>query len=110
MTTRRVMNAAEVRPGAATVVPIPEGTPPRRSLLVVDTPAGLRGYWNVCRHVPIPLDGGMGTLPPGPELVCVTHGAAYRAEDGVCTRGPCVGKALEPVRVWVEDGALFAEL
>ena len=95
---------------SARVIAYPSGTPPRRSVLAVKTPSGVRAYWNVCQHLPIPLDAGAGTLGPGPELVCVTHGAAYEPEHGRCVRGPCVGSALEPIPVTVEDGVAYAVL
>src|SRR5688572_30831011 len=84
------------------------GKPPKKSFLVVRSKAGLRVYWNVCQHLPIPLDGGSGKLPGGEELVCVTHGARYRAKDGHCIEGPCEGTNLEAVDFVVEDGKIFA--
>lgn len=65
-------------------------------------------YWNVCRHIPIPLDAGMGYLHPGPEWVCKTHGARFRATDGVCVEGPCEGLKLYTLDVHVQDGQLWA--
>ena len=97
-------------PGASLVVPVPGRALPRQSLLLTTTDDGPRAYWNVCQHLPVPLDAGLGTLPRGPELVCSTHGAYYRPEDGVCTKGPCVGAQLEAVRLEREGHAWFAVL
>lgn len=76
-----------------------KGPPPKRSILVLRSlsDGGIRAFWNVCKHLPIPLDGGSGVLPPGAELVCATHGATYRREDGYCTGGPCEGASLESI-------------
>lgn len=79
--------------------------PPKHSLLVVRTPSGVRGYWNVCRHLPIPLDCGAGSLPATDDLVCQTHGARYRPEDGFCTTGPCEGTWLESIPLEIDEAA-----
>jgi len=58
-------------------------------------------YVNSCPHIGVPLD-------PVPDrfldrkrenIVCSTHGARFRIEDGVCTSGPCYGESLEAVPV-----------
>lgn len=89
------------------------GPPPKRSILVVRTSDGVRAYWNVCRHLPIPLDAGTGVLPRGPEIVCQTHGARYRPEDGYCFDGPCAGAWLEAIPVEVDPmgaGRIYARI
>jgi nitrite reductase/ring-hydroxylating ferredoxin subunit len=35
----------------------------------------------------------------GRFIVCSTHGALFRIEDGHCLDGPCIGQALERVRI-----------
>ncbi len=87
---------------------VPVSAPwPKRSLVVVGG-APPRVFWNVCQHLPIPLDAGAGSLPPGPLLICTTHGAAYRKDDGYCERGPCKGTTLESVAVEERDGKFYA--
>lgn len=100
MTIRRVALAdAEMpAPGEIAIVPIPAGRPPKISLILVGTDSGPKAYWNVCRHVPVPLDGGLGSLP-GHRLECLTHGARYAPETGLCVSGPCQGKSLEAVSI-----------
>lgn len=99
-------------PGQPRFVAHPGGVPPKRSIIVVRTDEGVRAYWNVCRHLPIPLDGGAGVLPPGRpgELRCATHAATYRALDGICVEGPCAGKALEALPLELEGDRIFALL
>jgi nitrite reductase/ring-hydroxylating ferredoxin subunit len=94
--------------GQVRIVRYAAGKPPRMSFLVVRSEAGLRVFWNVCRHLPIPLDAGMGGLAGGADLVCLTHGARYRTSDGHCFAGPCEGEGLEAVEFEVEDGRIFA--
>jgi len=44
----------------------------------------------------------------GRHLVCSTHGAVFRPEDGYCLAGPCAGESLEPVPVEVREGRVVA--
>lgn len=72
----------------------------------------LRGYINSCPHVGTPLDW----LPDrffdrnGEHLLCGTHGALFRPEDGLCVRGPCIGKRLAPAPISIEDGVVVLEI
>ncbi len=104
----RVLLGEAAHEEAVRVVWYPAGRPPKKSFLVVRSRDGLRVYWNVCRHLPIPLDAGTGALAGGDDLVCLTHGARYRASDGCCIEGPCEGDALEPVEFEVVGGRIFA--
>lgn len=107
----RIPDAEQLEPGAIMVVPHPDGAPPWRSVLVVHVPeVGLRAYWNVCQHLPVPLDSGIGALPPERDLVCLTHGARYRPEDGRCTAGPCKGRALVAVRLSRDEAGWLADV
>lgn len=67
-------------------------------------------YVNSCPHIGVPLD-------PVPDrfldrkrenIVCSTHGARFRIEDGICTAGPCYGEALEAVPARIDgDGRIL---
>lgn len=46
----------------------------------------------------------------GALLLCGTHGALFRPDDGVCVAGPCVGHRLAPVALSIENGALVVAL
>lgn len=67
------------------------------------------GYENVCPHQFTTLD----MLPDRfiskltGDILCATHGAQFRVEDGVCVRGPCPGERLRPVPVAVVRGAVY---
>lgn len=91
--------------------------PAYRGATVVDEPgfvvrhAGVaRAYLNRCAHAPVEMDWPAGRFfdESGLYLVCASHGATYRPEDGLCVAGPCRGKRLQPLvvresagRVWV---------
>jgi len=66
-------------------------------------------YLNRCPHRGTPLDLLPDHFLDGARqnVVCATHGAVFRIEDGVCTQGPCAGDALTPYVVEVRDGWLF---
>lgn len=100
-------------PEGHTVVVACDGPPPWRSVVVLRDGDGLHGYWNVCRHLPIPLDSGAGTLPQSDEvpatIACATHGARFRVADGVCVEGPCAGASLYPIRVGEVDARIWYE-
>lgn len=70
----------------------------------------VHGYVNRCPHVGTPLDWIEHEFLDrnGRHIVCATHGARFRIEDGVCVAGPCQGDELEPWPVAVRDGALWA--
>ena len=79
------------------------------ALLLRDERGAIVAYRNLCRHLPVPLDGGTGELlsPDGAYLICGTHGALYRLHDGYCVDGPCEGLALHRLYVREHDGDLY---
>ena len=79
------------------------------ALLLRDENGLAVAYRNLCRHLPVPLDGGTGDLlsDDGAHLVCGTHGATYRLHDGYCVEGPCEGLSLQPLYVRVNGGELY---
>jgi nitrite reductase/ring-hydroxylating ferredoxin subunit len=78
-------------------------------LLLRDENGVIVAYRNLCRHLPVPLDGGTGQLlsDDGAHLVCGTHGATYRLHDGFCVEGPCEGLALQRLHVREDRGDLY---
>lgn len=95
-------------------VPLPElheGLP-SEALVLRDGNGELRAYRNLCKHLPIPMDSGSRDFldDTGEHLICWTHGALYRREDGKCIHGPCRGRHLDafPIRL-AEDGTIFLE-
>lgn len=66
-------------------------------------------YVNECPHQGTPLE----TFPDrflsrdGGELICSTHGARFRIEDGHCTDGPCIGARLKVAPFRIADGSVI---
>ena len=90
-------------------LPRAAGARPREALVLLGHDGAPRAYLNLCRHLPIPIDGGSKQyLTYGGEyLLCGTHGALYRRDDGVCIAGPCLHLALETLPLIEEDVMLY---
>jgi len=58
-------------------------------------------YVNQCAHVPVELDWNEGDFFTIQKdyLICSTHGAHYRPDNGFCVMGPCKGKSLKSIQV-----------
>jgi nitrite reductase/ring-hydroxylating ferredoxin subunit len=103
--------AEEIAEGAGRGFRIGAGTN-QIAVFVIRFGGRLRGYINSCPHIGTPLDW----LPDrffarsGEHLLCGTHGALFRPDDGFCVRGPCVGRSLAPAPIAVEDGAILLDL
>ncbi|WP_422026514.1 Rieske (2Fe-2S) protein [Pyruvatibacter mobilis] len=85
-----------------------EGTA-RFDMFIVRQGDEVVGYVNECPHAFTPLETWADkflTLAED-EIICSTHGALFRIEDGLCTSGPCTGKRLIPVPVAVKDGMVI---
>jgi nitrite reductase/ring-hydroxylating ferredoxin subunit len=86
------------------------GTLPHvREIVVVQTVDGLRAYANRCPHMYSTLE----TFPDRfldetrAHLVCSTHGARFRVDDGFCVSGPCQGYSLEAVAIRIEGASVL---
>ena len=66
-------------------------------------------YVNVCPHIGTSLNllADRFLSADGARIVCVTHGAEFRIEDGFCLAGPCEGDALEPVPAHLAGGLVL---
>ena len=65
------------------------------------------GYVNSCPHVGTPLDWAEDEFmsEDGRNIMCHTHGALFRIEDGFCVDGPCAGDRLAPLVLEIDtDG------
>jgi len=73
---------------------------------------GVKAFKNECRHLPMPLDDREPAEiwdPHGRYLVCNSHGARYRPDDGLCVAGPCEGSHLKTLPIVIEDGVVFLD-
>ncbi len=77
---------------------------------VVRRGEGVAGYVDRCPHagMPLALAPDRYLTAAGDLILCSSHGALFRTEDGVCVGGPCAGKALEGWKVGVEGGEVVA--
>jgi nitrite reductase/ring-hydroxylating ferredoxin subunit len=94
-------------PGAISVI-LGDGIK-RRDYLVVRYGGNITVYENACPHQGTPLETLAGRFfnHDQTRLLCSTHGAEFRIDDGVCTKGPCEGKALTRVEFLITDGAIL---
>ena len=81
--------------------------PGRVSAFAFRTKGGARAYVNACPHFGVPLDGRGGDLFDRARryLVCGTHGALFKLEDGACIQGPCMGDRLDALEIVEVFGA-----
>ncbi len=89
-------------PDAVSVV-LGSGTE-RIDVIVVRSGKHLAAFLNECPHAFTTLetfDGRFFDADDASLLVCSTHGARFRVDDGLCVEGPCLGKRLTPVPIAV---------
>ena len=109
MSGRRLCRLAEIPDGEAKGFTV-ETAHGRHDILVHRDGATARGYVNSCPHVGSPLDWAPDRFiaPDGVHLLCATHGALFRPEDGYCVSGPCAGDSLARVAISVvADDVIF---
>ena len=96
-------------PGAVSIVR-GEGLE-RVDVLIVRSGEIIKAYENVCPHKGTPLETFEGRFFTHDQsrLLCSTHGAEFRFVDGYCVSGPCKGRALQPISIFV-DQAGFVKL
>ncbi|RPE72135.1 nitrite reductase/ring-hydroxylating ferredoxin subunit [Pacificibacter maritimus] len=95
--------------GSKGVLPGPRG---RDQGLLVRRGDTVFGYVNNCPHYDrAPLGWKKDEFLNGTKdrIMCAAHGALFQIEDGVCVIGPCLGQALTPLLITVEDGQVFGE-
>lgn len=68
----------------------------------------VRAYRNSCPHRGGPLEWQDDVFldDEREHIVCATHGALFRLEDGLCFAGPCKRQSLAAVPVQVEGEAV----
>ena len=110
MSRRRLCRDEELPEGAARGFRFGAGSE-CFAVLVVRKGGALHAYENACPHLGTPLD----FLPDrfldraGGHLLCATHGAVFRIDDGFCLSGPCAGKSLRRLSVSVEAEQIVLE-
>ena len=80
------------------------------SLFVVRRGDSVWGYVNRCPHAGHELN----LMPDdfltraGDLIMCRSHGAQFRIDDGLCVFGPCPGAQLQAVSLEIVDGCVIA--
>jgi nitrite reductase/ring-hydroxylating ferredoxin subunit len=89
----------EIQPGGNTV-----------SLFVVHKDGAFNAYINSCPHTGVNLEWQQDQFLDMDNMFiqCSTHDALFEVESGVCIAGPCIGDALQPVELVIEDDAVSA--
>ena len=87
---------------------LPEG---QLEILLVRRGTQVYAYRNRCPHTGVNLEWQPHQFLDltGRFILCATHGALFRIEDGFCLRGPCAGQCLTPVAARVEAGRVTVE-
>ncbi|HEV2548672.1 MAG TPA: Rieske (2Fe-2S) protein [Stellaceae bacterium] len=79
-----------------------------RAVFVVKKGGAIYAYDDACPHMGTPL----AFLPDryfdrdGRDLLCSTHGARFRVEDGFCLSGPCAGRRLARAAIRIESDVI----
>lgn len=66
-------------------------------------------YENSCPHIGTPLDFIPGKFLDKKKkyILCSSHGALFRINDGYCIAGPCEGKSLKMVASTIKDKHIY---
>ena len=77
--------------------------------VLVNYEGKFHAYVNRCRHMTTPLDfiRSQFFTADGRYLECLTHGAVYEPETGLCVGGPCPGLALYRLPVMIDHGEVL---
>jgi nitrite reductase/ring-hydroxylating ferredoxin subunit len=100
---KRLCGLDEIADGEARGFDFGRGAEPREVFLVRDG-GRVHGYVNSCPHLGTPLEfnpDGFLTAD-GSAILCSTHGALFRIEDGYCFAGPCAGSSLTALSLVVD--------
>jgi nitrite reductase/ring-hydroxylating ferredoxin subunit len=78
-------------------------------IIVVQTKGARHAYINSCPHQFIPLETFPNHFLTEDKrfLVCSGHGARFALATGACYSGPCLGKALDRLKIEERDGAIY---
>jgi nitrite reductase/ring-hydroxylating ferredoxin subunit len=87
----------------------PAKAPYRPGIFVLRDGDGVRAFVNRCPHQGTPLNWTPNRFldVERKHIICATHGAVFKLNDGLCIAGPCLGDALDPVAAEVRDGDVY---
>ncbi len=84
----------------------------RHALLAVRKNGRLYVYRNHCPHTGVNLEWMPDEFLDYERtyLQCAMHGALFAIEDGLCLRGPCLGRRLQTVPLARRDDGWYVDL
>lgn len=108
---RPVCRLEDLPEGGAREFFVGEGDWPFRGL-VLRRDGAVHAYANICPHKGHPLnlsdDDFLVGMPGGGQLLrCVSHGALFVPETGLCVAGPCSGRNLQRLDCRVSEGLVM---
>jgi nitrite reductase/ring-hydroxylating ferredoxin subunit len=76
----------------------------RQSIFVIHKNSEFRAYYNQCPHTGASLEWQEDRFLDldGALIQCATHDALFEIDTGMCIAGPCVGKSLQPLPVFIK--------
>ena len=107
LSDRVLCRVDEVADGSARGFRFGRGTAVR-AVFVVKKGGAIYAYDDACPHMGTPL----AFLPDryfdrdGRSLLCATHWARFRVEDGFCMSGPCAGCSLSRATIRIDGGVI----
>ena len=80
-----------------------------QGLFIVRKNQKVYAYINQCPHTGSPLDWTPDQFLDSDKtlIVCATHGATFRIEDGLCVAGPCVNQHLTKLHTVTENNTVY---
>ena len=85
---------------------------PERNIFIVHRDNIVYGYENSCPHNFMPMEWTPDTFLNHDKdyIQCANHGALFEISNGTCIYGPCMGQALTPVEIIVNDNIVSVYL
>jgi len=80
-----------------------------QSVFAVRKDGILTVYKNSCPHLGVPLNFEPDVFldMENAFILCSTHGALFKIDDGECVHGPCLGQRLETVSHSIKEREVF---
>lgn len=83
---------------------------PAGDIIVTQRDGSFYAYKNVCPHLQVNLEYMEDEFldMDKEHIICSTHGALFKVEDGECIWGPCQGESLSKIAIEVHsDGGIY---
>lgn len=110
MTDIKLCELSDIEDGdsAGFVIETPDG---KRSVIAVRQAETVYAYVNSCPHIGAPLDFMPGKFlnRNKTHIMCSTHGALFKIDDGLCVAGPCVDQNLEVLKTKTDNETVYID-